>query len=228
MFSFLNCLTTFISDRINFYFLAQASIFSVYLNCDLHFCSTHLLTSPSRDGLNRLPMEFTLARHQAGQLLSSSQHIRTEGESKKCLMCDVIDVDWYWCGIEYEVVEWEDSIPKCHITSQYGIEASSYIDFIVSSLPFILIIIFLPHFLSVIMLIIIGAGLGNQGVAIVSEFISSARVMRGALIVNPWKVDEVSWVELSWAKLIRRKVLDLIVWVKEISLCCVHSSYCIT
>ena len=25
-----------------------------------------------------------------------------------------------------------------------------------------------------------------------SEFISSARVMRGALIVNPWKVDEVS------------------------------------
>lgn len=30
------------------------------------------------------------------------------------------------------------------------------------------------------------------GVAIVSEFISSARVMRGALIVNPWKVEEVS------------------------------------
>ena len=37
-----------------------------------------------------------------------------------------------------------------------------------------------------------GAGLPNQGVAIVSEFISSARVMRGALIVNPWKVEEVS------------------------------------
>ena len=38
----------------------------------------------------------------------------------------------------------------------------------------------------------LGAGLSNQGVAIVSEFISSARVMRGALIVNPWKVEEVS------------------------------------
>lgn len=50
------------------------------------------------------------------------------------------------------------------------------------------------------MLIIIGAGLGNQGVAIVSEFISSARVMRGALIVNPWKVDEVSWVVPSWSE----------------------------
>jgi hypothetical protein len=37
----------------------------------------------------------------------------------------------------------------------------------------------------------IGAGLSNQGVAIISEFISSARVMRGALIVNPWKVEEV-------------------------------------
>lgn len=33
--------------------------------------------------------------------------------------------------------------------------------------------------------------LDPPGVAIVSEFISSARVMRGALIVNPWKVDEV-------------------------------------
>ena len=37
----------------------------------------------------------------------------------------------------------------------------------------------------------LGAGLSNQGVAIVSEFISSARVMRGALIVNPWRVEEV-------------------------------------
>jgi trehalose 6-phosphate synthase/phosphatase len=31
-----------------------------------------------------------------------------------------------------------------------------------------------------------------KGVVIVSEFISVARVMRGAVIVNPWKIDEVS------------------------------------
>ena len=74
-----------------------------------------LMITPTRDGLNRLPMEFTLARHQAGLLHSSSGRGRTEG-----------------------------------------------------------------------------AGLSSQGVAIVSEFISSARVMRGALIVNPWNVEEVS------------------------------------
>jgi trehalose 6-phosphate synthase/phosphatase len=31
-----------------------------------------------------------------------------------------------------------------------------------------------------------------KGVVIVSEFVSSARIMRGAIIVNPWKVEEVS------------------------------------
>ena len=71
-----------------------------------------LMITPTRDGLNRLPMEFTLARHFAGQLATT--YPRTEG-----------------------------------------------------------------------------AGLPHQGVAIVSEFISSARVMRGALIVNPWKVGEM-------------------------------------
>jgi trehalose 6-phosphate synthase/phosphatase len=71
-----------------------------------------LMITPTRDGLNRLPMEFTLARHFAGQL--PYVYPRTEG-----------------------------------------------------------------------------AGFASQGVAIVSEFISSARVMRGALIVNPWKVDEM-------------------------------------
>jgi len=70
------------------------------------------MITPTRDGLNRLPMEFTLARHYAGQL--PTKYPRTEG-----------------------------------------------------------------------------AGLPSQGVAIVSEFISSARVMRGALMVNPWKVDEM-------------------------------------
>jgi hypothetical protein len=41
-----------------------------------------------------------------------------------------------------------------------------------------------------------GAGLPGQGVVIISEFVSSARVMRGALAVNPWKVEEVGGVNL--------------------------------
>jgi trehalose-6-phosphate synthase len=31
----------------------------------------------------------------------------------------------------------------------------------------------------------------DQGVVIMSEFMSSARVMRGAITVNPWNVTEV-------------------------------------
>ena len=31
----------------------------------------------------------------------------------------------------------------------------------------------------------------DQGVVIVSEFVSCARVMRGALVLNPWRLDEV-------------------------------------
>lgn len=34
-------------------------------------------------------------------------------------------------------------------------------------------------------------GQPNQGVVVISEFVSSARVMRGALNVNPWRVQEV-------------------------------------
>lgn len=37
-----------------------------------------------------------------------------------------------------------------------------------------------------------GAGLPGQGLVIISEFISSARVMRGALAVNPWRIEEVT------------------------------------
>lgn len=37
------------------------------------------LTLPLRDGLNRLPMEFTLARNHAGKLSSSLNVTRTEG-----------------------------------------------------------------------------------------------------------------------------------------------------
>jgi trehalose 6-phosphate synthase/phosphatase len=36
-----------------------------------------------------------------------------------------------------------------------------------------------------------GSGLPGQGLVIISEFVSSARVMRGALIINPWRVHEV-------------------------------------
>jgi hypothetical protein len=32
----------------------------------------------------------------------------------------------------------------------------------------------------------------REGVVILSEFVSSARVMGGAIIINPWKIDEVS------------------------------------
>jgi hypothetical protein len=38
-----------------------------------------------------------------------------------------------------------------------------------------------------------GASLQNQGLIIIGEFISSARVMRGAMIVNPWRVEEVRY-----------------------------------
>jgi trehalose-6-phosphate synthase len=31
----------------------------------------------------------------------------------------------------------------------------------------------------------------NSGLVIISEFVSSARVMRGSIIVNPWKIYEV-------------------------------------
>lgn len=36
-----------------------------------------------------------------------------------------------------------------------------------------------------------GVGQAGQGMVIISEFVSSARVMRGALNVNPWRVQEV-------------------------------------
>jgi hypothetical protein len=35
-------------------------------------------------------------------------------------------------------------------------------------------------------------GKGIEGLVVISEFASSARVMRGALVVNPWRLDEVS------------------------------------
>jgi trehalose 6-phosphate synthase/phosphatase len=37
----------------------------------------------------------------------------------------------------------------------------------------------------------------DHGLVIMSEFVSSARVMRGSLHVNPWKLDEVKFKLLS-------------------------------
>eukprot|EP00975_Prorocentrum_lima_P064210 12896192-Prorocentrum_lima.AAC.1 len=74
------------------------------------------MMTATRDGLNRYPMEFTLARKKHGDLVSA--------------------------GI----------LPKEER--------------------------------------LLGAGLPNQGLVIISEFISSARVMRGAMVINPWRVDE--------------------------------------
>lgn len=72
-----------------------------------------------RDGLNRFPMEFTLAKQRASQLPSLS------------------------------------SPPELSAALGTSIKES-------------------------------------QGLVLMSEFISSARVMRGALTVNPWRIDEVS------------------------------------
>ena len=37
----------------------------------------------------------------------------------------------------------------------------------------------------------LSTGSVREGVVIMSEFVSSARVMGGAIIINPWKSDEV-------------------------------------
>lgn len=43
-----------------------------------------------------------------------------------------------------------------------------------------------------------GASPPHQGTVILSEFVSSARVMRGALTVNPWRIEEVKSLKLLW------------------------------
>lgn len=81
-----------------------------------------LLITATRDGLNRYPMEFTLAKKRIGELSANPDSFLNS-----CL---------------------RDRLP--------------------------------------------GAGLPGQGIVIISEFVSSARVMRGALTVNPWRTDEVN------------------------------------
>lgn len=41
----------------------------------------------------------------------------------------------------------------------------------------------------------------REGVVIISEFVSSARVMGGSIIINPWKSDEVFFIIIFNSKL---------------------------
>lgn len=88
-----------------------------------------LLVIPPRDGLNRMPIEFTLARHRLGYILggppapSTRQRTMTEGS-----------------------------------VTGIGTHTGSK---------------------------------NSEGLVIISEFVSTGRVMRGAMIVNPWRFDEV-------------------------------------
>ncbi len=36
----------------------------------------------------------------------------------------------------------------------------------------------------------------DESIIIMSEFVSSARIMRGSIIINPWKIDEVYYSNL--------------------------------
>jgi trehalose 6-phosphate synthase/phosphatase len=81
----------------------------------LFAASDCLMITPPRDGLNRLPMEFTIAKRRA-----------------------------------MELHETQDCPPNMKLK-----------------------------------------GHASKGLVIMSEFISSARVMRGAIIVNPWRMEEV-------------------------------------
>jgi trehalose 6-phosphate synthase/phosphatase len=85
-----------------------------------------LIISAIRDGLNRYPMEYTLARAKAGQHLAAN-HTPAEG-----------------------------------------------------------------------------SGLFSEGLVVISEFVSSARVMRGALTMNPWDIDSVSSPMMSLLRIMTR------------------------
>eukprot|EP01041_Mallomonas_annulata_P009119 gene9119-18891_t len=82
-----------------------------------------LMVTPARDGLNRMPIEFTLARSRAGHL------------------CQPIS-------------------PSTATSTNTS-----------STIP--------------------GGAKSNEGLVIISEFVSSARVMRGSLVVNPYRTEEV-------------------------------------
>jgi trehalose 6-phosphate synthase/phosphatase len=87
-----------------------------------------LLVIPPRDGLNRMPIEFTLARHRLGYILGG---------------------------------------PPPAVRQRTSTEGSN---------------------------VGIGNPTGNkhsEGLVIISEFVSTSRVMRGAIVVNPWRYDEV-------------------------------------
>ena len=41
---------------------------------------------------------------------------------------------------------------------------------------------------------ILGAAKPNEGLVIISEFVSSARVMRGSIVVNPYRIEDVLYL----------------------------------
>ena len=88
-----------------------------------------LLVIPPRDGLNRMPIEYTLARHRIGHILGGPPPPSTRPRTMT-----------------------EGSIS--------GAMSGS-------------------------------GGKNSEGHIIISEFVSTSRVMRGAIVVNPWRFDEV-------------------------------------
>ena len=103
-----------------------------------------LMITATRDGLNRFPLEFTLAQNK---ILQSNSNLNKD---------DVI--------------------------SNFGNENPSS---------------FMKKNLAI-----------PRGLIIISEFISSARVMRGALTVNPWRVDDVKQTMLTALEMDSREVKD--------------------
>jgi hypothetical protein len=97
----------------------------------------HFLFDFCRDGLNRYPMEFTLAKKRVGEVVGLTTAAAADMSN--------------------------------HASSPSHAAAAAASSSI--RLP--------------------GAGATGQGLVIISEFISSARVMRGALTVNPWRIEEV-------------------------------------
>jgi hypothetical protein len=96
-----------------------------------------------RDGLNRMPIEFTLAKYKLGHLQDSDSPVIGE----------------------------VSPVVSLNSPSKEGIPVSVSPDRATRHIPY---------------------NAKQQGLVIISEFVSSSRVMRGALVVNPWRLQEVS------------------------------------
>jgi trehalose 6-phosphate synthase/phosphatase len=121
---------TFLMKRINAQF-PEAVYFDERTEASMNLaerlaflaCVNVLMIASARDGLNRMPMEFTLARAAYAKLIRSPEDIPTD------------------------------------VSSVGGLTDPCL--------------------------------LAQDGVLIISEFVSSARVMRGGLVVNPWRRNEL-------------------------------------